>query len=58
MGTATTTIKQVLNYQPQHAASFVANQALFNQVASFYFDVIQAHENGAGSSTERGPHDP
>jgi putative transposase len=44
MGTATTTIKQVLNYQPQHAASFVANQALFNQVASFYFDVIQAHE--------------
>jgi putative transposase len=42
---ATTTIKQVLNYQPEHAAWFAANQALFNQVVAFYFEVIQAHEN-------------
>jgi putative transposase len=41
---ATTTIKQVLNYQPDHAAWFAANQALFNQVVAFYFEVIQAHE--------------
>ncbi len=44
MAQATTTIVQRLNYQPQHAASFAANQALFNQVVAFYFDVIQAHE--------------
>ena len=44
MAKATTTIKQVLNYQPQHAAWFAANQTLFNQVAAFYFEVIQAHE--------------
>src|SRR2546429_2383769 len=41
---ATTTIRQVLNYQPEHAAWFAANQALFNRVAAFYFEVIQAHE--------------
>jgi putative transposase len=41
---ATTTIKQVLNYQPEHGVWFAANQALFNQVAAFYFEVIQAHE--------------
>lgn len=45
MAKATTTIKQVLNYQPEHAAWFTANQALFNQVVAFYFEVIQAHEN-------------
>jgi putative transposase len=43
MAKAIMTIKQMLSYQPQHAAWFAANQALFNQVASFYFDVIQAH---------------
>jgi putative transposase len=44
MAKATTTIKQVLNYQPEHGAWFAANQVLFNQVAAFYFEVIQAHE--------------
>ncbi len=44
MAKATTTIKQALHYQPQQAAWFAANQLLFNQVAAFYFDVIQAHE--------------
>jgi putative transposase len=43
MAKATTTIVQRLNYEPQHAASFAANQVLFNQVVAFYFDVIQAH---------------
>src|SRR5581483_965905 len=44
MAKAITTIKQRLNYQPQHADWFAANQALFNQVAAFYFEVITAHE--------------
>jgi len=35
MAKATTTIRQVLTYQPQHAAWFVVNQALFNRVAEF-----------------------
>src|SRR5258708_12670062 len=39
---ATTTIRQVMHYQPEHAAWFAANQVLFNQVAAFYFAVIQA----------------
>ena len=43
MAKATTTIKQVLNSQPDHAAWFAANAALFNQVVAFYFEVIQAH---------------
>jgi hypothetical protein len=43
MAKATTTIKQVINCQPDHAAWFAANQVLFNQVAAFYFEVIQAH---------------
>ncbi len=43
MAKATTTIKQVLTYQPHHVDWFAANQALFNQVVAFYFDVIQAH---------------
>ena len=34
---ATITIRQVLTYQPHHAAWFAATQALFNQVAAFYF---------------------
>jgi hypothetical protein len=44
MAKATTTIKQVLNYQQEHAAWFAATQVLFNQIAAFYFEVIQAHE--------------
>ncbi len=44
MAKATTTIKQVLNYQADHAAWFAANQILFNRVVAFYFEVIQAHE--------------
>jgi putative transposase len=44
MAKATTTIKQVLNYQAEHGKWFAANQVLFNHVAAFYFEVIQAHE--------------
>jgi putative transposase len=43
MAKATTTIRQVLNYQDDHAAWFAENAAMFNRVASFYFDAIQAH---------------
>jgi transposase len=43
MAKATTTMKQSLNYRPQHAAWFAANQALYNRVVAFYFDCIQAH---------------
>jgi putative transposase len=52
MAKATTTIKQVLNYQEEHAAWFAANQVLFNQVAAFYFEVIQAHEQVLDLSTQ------
>ncbi|GHO82012.1 zinc ribbon domain-containing protein [Dictyobacter formicarum] len=45
MAKATTTIRQVLTYQANYGDWFASNQALFNQVASFYFDVIQAHIN-------------
>src|SRR5258706_7128530 len=45
MAKATTTIKQVLNYQAEHGAWFAANQALFNRVTAFYYGVIQAHEH-------------
>ncbi len=41
---STTTIRQVLSYQPHQAAWFAATQALFNEVVAFYFEVIQAHE--------------
>jgi hypothetical protein len=44
MAKATTTIRQVLNYPFSHEAYFATNQSLFNRVASFYFEVIQAHE--------------
>src|SRR5215470_13783068 len=44
MAKATTTIRQSLQYQPQHAAWFATTQSLFNRVAAFYFEVIQAHE--------------
>ncbi len=43
MAKATITIKQVLNYGPEHAAWFAANQVLYNRVCAFYFAVIQAH---------------
>ncbi|MFL5692528.1 MAG: zinc ribbon domain-containing protein [Ktedonobacteraceae bacterium] len=45
MAKATTTVKQVLNYQAEHGAWFAANQDLYNQVCAFYFEVIQAHVN-------------
>ena len=48
---ATTTIRQVMHYQPEHAAWFAAHQALFNQVAAFYFEVIQAREEVSGAPT-------
>src|SRR5690348_7007524 len=44
MAKATTTIVQRLNYVREHADVFAANQALFNHVVAFYFDVIQAHD--------------
>ena len=43
MAKATTTIRQVLNHELTHGEWLRANQVLFNRVASFYFDVIQAH---------------
>jgi len=43
MAKATKTMKQRLYYRSAHAAWFAATQALFNQVAAFYFQVIQAH---------------
>ncbi len=45
MAKAITTIRQRLQYQPQHAAWFAATQDLFNRVAAFYFEVLQAHED-------------
>ncbi len=44
MGKATTTIKQVLNGPADLGSWCAAHQALFNQVAAFYFEVIQAHQ--------------
>src|SRR5438270_4800532 len=41
---ATTTIRQGMHYQPEHAACFAANHVIFNQVVAFYFEGIQAHE--------------
>ncbi|HEY3993415.1 MAG TPA: transposase [Ktedonobacteraceae bacterium] len=43
MGKATKTIKQRLEYRPSIAAWFETTQTLFNQIAEFYFEVIQAH---------------
>ena len=40
MAKAITTIKQVLNYPTNHAVWFAVNQALFNQIAVFYLEVI------------------
>ena len=52
MAKATTTIKQVLNAPSDHAAWFAANAALFNHVAAFYFEVIQAHAGILDLSTK------
>jgi len=43
MAKATKTIKQPLSYKSAHAPYFAATKVLFNQVAAFYFEVIQAH---------------
>src|SRR5215467_1018267 len=43
MAKATTTMKQSLQYAPQHAEWFAATRALFNRVVVFYFEVIQVH---------------
>jgi hypothetical protein len=43
-GKSTTTIRQVLRYQPYQVAWFAVTKALFNQVVACYFEVIQAHE--------------
>ncbi|HZR42167.1 MAG TPA: transposase [Ktedonobacteraceae bacterium] len=43
MAKATKTIKQALVYKTAHAPYFAATKTLFNQVAAFYFEVIQAH---------------
>ncbi len=44
MEKAITTIKRVLNYPTNHAVWFAVNQALFNQIAAFYLEVIQTQE--------------
>jgi IS605 OrfB family transposase len=44
MAKATITIRQALQYPPHQASWFAATATLFNRVAAFYFQVIQAHE--------------
>ncbi|GER92125.1 hypothetical protein KDW_62870 [Dictyobacter vulcani] len=44
MAKATKTITQAMQYPSRYAAWFTTTQALFNTVASFYFEVITAHE--------------
>jgi putative transposase len=43
MAKATKTIKQKLGYKSAHRSYFASTKTLFNQVAAFYFEVIQAH---------------
>jgi len=43
MAKAMITIRQGLQYRPHQASWFAATAALFNRVAAFYFEVIQAH---------------
>jgi|SRR5215469_2618616 len=43
MAKATKTIKQQLGCKSAHRSYFAATKALFNQVAAFYFNCIQAH---------------
>ena len=44
MAKAMKTIRESVHYPPQYAEYFAANQALFNRVVAFYFEVLQAHE--------------
>lgn len=44
MAKATKTIQHALSYQSTHAAWFAENQAVYNRVVAFYFEVINAHE--------------
>lgn len=53
---ATTTIRQGMIYHPEHATWFAANQVLFNHVAAFYFEVIQAHEKILDLKEDEGAH--
>jgi hypothetical protein len=43
MAKATITIRQTINTRSEVQSYLAANHALFNNVAAFYFDVIQAH---------------
>ncbi len=43
MSRATKTISQQLDYRPEIAGWFEETKVLFNKVAAFYFDVIEAH---------------
>ena len=43
MAKATITIRQTISTKERVQSYFAANHALFNRVAAFYFDVIQAH---------------
>jgi len=43
MAKATITLRQTIDTRLEAQSYFAANQALFNKVAAFYFDVIQAH---------------
>ena len=43
MAKATVTIRQTISTKLEVQSYFAANHALFNRVAAFYFDVIQAH---------------
>jgi putative transposase len=52
MAKATATIRQAITSQPEHGAWFAATAALFNRVAAFYFEVIQAHEGVLDLSTK------
>ena len=44
MAKAITTIKRVLNYPTDHEMWFAVNQALFNQIAAFYLEMMQTQE--------------
>lgn len=53
MAKASRTIKQTMQYPQHYVAWFSATQTLFNQVASFYFEVIQAHEKVLSLSSQK-----
>ncbi|GER89614.1 hypothetical protein KDW_37760 [Dictyobacter vulcani] len=56
MAKATKTITQAMQYPSRYAAWFTTTQALFNTVASFYFEVITAHEQVLLLSSHRALH--